>query len=224
MQVKKIDFVGVERFDARDDARFMSATVQPAACLHSDTLAMTTEPKHPHTEFEQASGEEPFRSGEQNSASYFPGFSPSPSPALSAYSYTSSASGSTVSSLENGGSEEDVGYLSLDDWGFPRRTVANANEDTGTPSRRIGSEGTKTSGTATPIGSHLKSPRTAIGKEKQQDSPTTPVKLTEDVANEAEEADMEGVAGKEFDLIDANEDDMHASGIPAARGWKLDAT
>lgn len=179
---------------------------------------------NPHKQPEAASAEEPFRSGEQNSSSYFPGFSPSPSPALSAYSYASSASGSTVSSIENGESEEEVGYLSLDDWGYPRRTAASATDGTGTPSRRMGSEGAKTSGTATPIGSHLKSPRSAIGKEKQQDSPTTPVKVNEETGNEAEEADMEGVAGKEFDLIDANEDDMHASGIPAARGWKLDAT
>ncbi|KDN43410.1 kinase-like protein [Tilletiaria anomala UBC 951] len=35
--------------------------------------------------------------------------------------------------------------------------------------------------------------------------------------------EVEGDAGDEFDLHDEDEEDMHASGVPAARGWNLDA-
>jgi len=36
------------------------------------------------------------------------------------------------------------------------------------------------------------------------------------------EEEGEGIEGEGFDLQDDGEEDMHASGVPAARGWKLD--
>ena len=47
----------------------------------------------------------------------------------------------------------------------------------------------------------------------------------DDVMDDEEEEvreEMEG-EGTGFDVQDEDEDDMHAAGVPAARGWRLDA-
>lgn len=151
--------------------------------------------------------------------------SPSPSPALSAYSSTTSNS-----SFDND-NDYDLNSLSLDDWGYPQRNAdASSPERSG---RRISPTNTAQAkeildGTSTPIAKrhplsslihgakssfpfHAKS----ASNNTTTDDPGTPV------VDEEDDEDLEPTG---FDIEDEDEEDMHAHGVPAARGWRLKAS
>jgi len=149
--------------------------------------------------------------------------SPSPSPALSAYSYGSSASG-----------DDELAALSLDDWAYPHRRRSSAGsaasgapdplDDDAPDVQRIAElrDGAG-SGVATPVApaSHSRlaalrralDPRRLVARHRHG---------TEPGEGDEEEEEEEG-EGEGFDLQDEDEEDMHAAGVPAARGWRLDA-
>lgn len=140
---------------------------------------------------------------------------PSPSPALSAYSYTSSTSSS---------SDYDLNSLSLDDWGFPTQGGESV------PPRALGmragvgsaraAQGYHLSGASTPIAKR-DSPGSAMFTRASKAEKREAGNILEE--EEEEEDDEEDGEPSGFDAEDEDEDDMHAHGVPAARGWRLKA-
>jgi choline kinase len=151
--------------------------------------------------------------------------SPSPSPALSAYSSTTSNS-----SFDND-NDYDLNSLSLDDWGYPQRNAdATSPERSGrkiSPTNTVQAQDSL-DGASTPIakrhplsslihGAKSSFPfhRKSVNDDTTTDDPSTP--LVED------EEDDEELEPTGFDVEDEDEEDMHAHGVPAARGWRLKA-
>lgn len=141
--------------------------------------------------------------------------SPSPSPALSAYSSTTS-----TSSFEN---DYDLNTISLDDWGYPH----HRNDEGISPGhidKRINTTSALSardylSGASTPIAKKNPSsllPRNRTGSEQTESGTNGGIGDTE----EDEDEDLEATG---FDVEDEDEEDMHAHGVPAARGWRLKA-
>lgn len=153
---------------------------------------------------------DPFSSEGRDACANFPGFSPSPSPALSAYSYSS---GSSVSDLD-----PDIADLSLDDWGFARAKTSTTDKTGNASARAI-------SGTATPVGPDQGTPVKGKFRSPAQNGSNLAGEVPAGLGVEGQENEdmIFEDEGDGFDLIDEDEEDMHANGIPAARGWKLDA-
>lgn len=136
--------------------------------------------------------------------------SPSPSPALSAYT------SSSVSSLD----EYDLNNLALDDWGYPqqRKSESTIGRNGGSAlniSAKTLSRQDHLSGASTPIAKH----QVDLNRSNSTSSGLTQVVgSAED--DDDEDSECEPSA---FDVEDEDEDDMHAYGVPAARGWRLKA-
>ncbi|PWY99153.1 kinase-like protein [Testicularia cyperi] len=176
----------------------------------------------------------------------FPLASPSPSPALSAYSCSTTSSIDDLSDLDH-----DLNSLSLEAIEEPRyhlldndpsASVApvSALRDDLDPltidPRRLHD----VSGTATPVASrsaaslrylnHFGSPSsftsTSTGTDAYPSLDTVLASNTSPPQPPSEDPDEIAAANGEadsFDLEDVDEEDMHADGVPAARGWRLDA-
>lgn len=140
--------------------------------------------------------------------------SPSPSPALSAYSYSTSSTESDF----------DLNALALDNWGrgeeagqpaFPSRTNARA-----APSSQVSEAAENTlSGTATPTAGSCSS----SGLENLSSCSSNIPNFSSIQTEVEEDLDEEDDEPSGFDVEDENEEDMHANGVPAARGLRLDA-
>ena len=177
-------------------------------------------------------------------------FEPYPSPALSAYSYTSSTS-TDVSDFES-----DLDSLSLDPLNNPGRahayeqhglSVDTQNHQQGQEPwarHRLQASDHNLSGTVTPTATSSASfftsndsesrtsysrrslsPKTTPSgaKTSQSDSASSSFSAQDPEADDEEDQlELDG-EGQGFDFQDVNEDDMHAKGLPAARGWRLDA-
>lgn len=152
------------------------------------------------------------------------GPSPSPSPCLSAYSATSSST--TDSEFD------ELGSLCLDDWGFPTPGSSATPSGRGLqqrpsvqidPNTPVSKTLSPVSGTSTPVpGSRMHS-LGSLARQQQIDNDArgqvgADARSTELVLEEDEEEN--GASG--FDVEDEDEEDMHANGVPAARGWRLD--
>jgi hypothetical protein len=148
--------------------------------------------------------------------------SPSPSPALSAYSSTTSNS-----SLDN---DYDLNALSLDDWGYPHRSLEVSTPD------RSGRRNSPTytlqapenlDGTSTPIAKRHPLASVIHGKpsnlhshSNSESNETTREDVSTSLEDDEEDEELETTG---FDVEDEDEEDMHAHGVPAARGWRLKA-
>ncbi|UZJ57157.1 hypothetical protein CBS101457_006477 [Exobasidium rhododendri] len=155
--------------------------------------------------------------------------SPSPSPALSASSYTSTRSDDS--------SDCDINSLSLDDWGYPTRPneltpsrstepKINTSVSQGGLSSANAIRGDSFGGTLTPVARRSSSAFTQDKSKVDVDGYTkkTVGEREEEEREEfEEEEDEEEVEPSGFDLEDEDEEDMHAYGVPAARGWRLKA-
>ncbi|KAN0059611.1 hypothetical protein ACQY0O_008179 [Thecaphora frezii] len=67
------------------------------------------------------------------------------------------------------------------------------------------------------------SPQEESPDRPERSGAATPHPADRGAGEDEQQLELEGDDDDGFDLLDANEDDMHAEGIPAARGWRLDA-
>ncbi|MCO5565457.1 hypothetical protein L7F22_019130 [Adiantum nelumboides] len=179
-------------------------------------------PPSPRTRPEQTTAASSSSSSLQNgnkfpSSNYNIAASPSPSPALSAYSYTSSTSSD---------SDFDLNSLSLDDWGTSKSNRKNsvAPSQSDKSIRAYLSPEYAQSGTTTPVPGSRSSTSDfeKYLRSKASFSSDDKPSSHRDSIDAIEDEDLENEADG-FDVEDENEEDMHANGVPAARGWRLDA-
>jgi choline kinase len=142
--------------------------------------------------------------------------SPSPSPALSAYSYTSSTSSS---------SDHDLNSLSLDDWGYSTQPTKGDSRGMATNRFNVSTAyrgQDHISGMMTPMARQDSSSTFAFSEKTGLEADETVIgPRGEEIEGELDDDEELEPYGSDFE--DEDEEDMHAHGVPAARGWRLDA-